>query len=121
MDILYKCSDVQTVKHATCGVHSLSLPKVESLLKCDIRNANHERVLLVIDRFNLERYTRACCCTRCVSDAAAIALNSLPPHYYAAAECSGNIGSPWVMIELAVAEAIEKVMENPRHEGAKIG
>jgi hypothetical protein len=47
---------------------------------------------------------------------AALALNCLPPHYYVDAGRGGEIGSPSVMVESAVIEAIERVMENPGHE-----
>lgn len=85
----------------------------EDTVNCNIRNANYERVLTVMEKFLKERYRNACSCPRCVSDMAALALNFLPPHYYT--EISKEIGSPWVMVETAVAEAIDRVMENPNH------
>ncbi len=86
-------------------------------MDCNIRNANYERVIAVMDKFLKERYQNVCSCPRCVNDIAAIALNFLPPHYYVAKEKEENIeiGSPWVMVETAVVEAIDRVMENPSH------
>lgn len=119
--VLYNSNDPQTLKHVTSGVNSIFVPKGEPLLKCEIRNANCERVLFIIDKFLKDRYSHACCCMKCFSDAAAIALNLLPPHYYAGTDGAGDYGSPWVMVETAVAEAMERVMENPRHEKTKRG
>ena len=81
-----------------------------------IKNANHERVLSAIDKLIHERHHRVCSCDRCVSDVVALALNILPPHYYVDSDQSKAFASPWVMIESAVAEAIERIKENPRHE-----
>jgi len=50
-----------------------------------------------------------------MNDTAALALNFLSPHYYVDADQNRALGSPWIMVENAVAEAIERVMENPRH------
>lgn len=83
-------------------------------MDCKVRNANYERVVAVMDRLLKERYKNACCCPRCVNDIAAIALNYLPPHYYV--EESREMGSPWVMVETAVLEAIDRVIENPNHD-----
>lgn len=87
----------------------------ESPLVFTIKNANHERVLSALEKL-IHRYPRICACERCVSDVAALALNYLPPHYYVDADRDAACGSPWVMIENAVKEAIERVMENPRHQ-----
>jgi competence protein ComFB len=89
--------------------------------RCMTRNANYDRVMNVVGAFLSGRYSHSCGCFRCVSDIAAIALNVLPPHYYVEAENSGIAGSPWVMVENAVVEAIERVMENPRHEARSGG
>lgn len=80
-----------------------------------VKNANYERVLSVMDRYLKEKYSDACCCPRCLNDIAALALNYLPPHYYVELIEGREIGSPWVMIETAVVEAIDRVMENPNH------
>jgi hypothetical protein len=50
-----------------------------------------------------------------MSDIAAMALNYLPPHYIVDPNDGKEAGSPWVMIETAVTEAIDRVMENPNH------
>lgn len=82
----------------------------------NVKNANYERVVSVMDNLLKERYRNVCACPRCINDIAAIALNYLPPHYYYVdAGESKEIGSPWVMVETAVLEAIDRVMENPNH------
>lgn len=80
-----------------------------------VKNANHEIVLSAIGIMIRSRYSHVCSCSRCISDMAALALNSLPPHYYVAAEDSIAFGSPLIMVECAVIEAIERVSDNPRH------
>jgi len=84
-------------------------------MECKVRNANYERVLMVMDKFLQERYRNICGCPRCINDIAAIALNYLPPHYYVDVHEEKEIGSPWVMVETAVVEAIDRVSENPNH------
>lgn len=81
----------------------------------NVTNANFERVLSVMDKFLVERYKDYCACPRCRCDIAAIALNYLPPHYIVETETGKEFGSPWVMVETAVTEAIDRVMENPNH------
>ncbi len=83
--------------------------------QCRVVNANYQRVLAVMDKFLQERYREFCKCPRCMSDIAAIALNYLPPHYVVEYEGSKEFGSPWVMVETAVNEAIDRVSENPSH------
>ena len=87
-------------------------------MQCDVKNANYERVISVMDKYLKERYRNVCSCPRCVNDIAALALNYLPPHYYVHADHgkeNKEIGSPWVMVETAVVEAIDRVSENPNH------
>lgn len=84
-------------------------------MQCNVKNANLERVLAVMDKYLRERYAHVCTCPRCVSDMAAIALNYLPPHYYVDAKTDRELGSPWIMVESAVMEAIDRVIENPNH------
>lgn len=91
---------------------------MRSGMDCNVRNANYERVIAVMDKLLKERYGNVCSCSRCANDIAAIALNYLPPHYYVDKEDSKDIGSPWVMVETAVVEAIDRVMENPNHPQA---
>jgi competence protein ComFB len=84
-------------------------------MNCNVRNANYERVVAVMDKLLKERCSDMCGCQRCIDDIAAIALNYLPPHYYVDFEEEKEIGSPWVMVETAVVEAIDRVLENPNH------
>ena len=80
----------------------------------NVHNANYERVVSVLDKLLTERYRNVCGCQRCLDDIAAIALNYLPPHYYVdVINAEKEIGSPWVMVETAVVEAIDRVLENP--------
>jgi len=81
----------------------------------NVTNANLERVLSVMAKFLAERYNESCDCPRCRCDIAAIALNYLPPHYIVETAAGRDYGSPWVMVETAVTEAIDRVMENPNH------
>jgi len=86
-------------------------------LRCNIVNANYKKVNSTIERFQQAvRFKGSCRCPKCVSDIAAIALNCLPPHYYVDASRGGDIGSPSVMVESAVIEAMETVGKNPRHQ-----
>ena len=84
-----------------------------------VTNANHERVLAIMDKFLAERYKDSCSCPRCRCDIAAIALNYLPPHYIVETDTGKEYGSPWIMVETAVTEAIDRVMENPNHQRLK--
>lgn len=82
-----------------------------------IVNANQEKVLFALDRLlRDERSGGSCGCAKCISDAAALALNCLPPHYFVDPGRGGEIGSPVVMVESAVKEALEIVKKNPRHQ-----
>ena len=87
---------------------------------CHVVNANYERVLAVMDKVLADRYQNICTCQRCMSDIAAIALNYLPPHYFAGGGEVKDFGSPWVMVETAVTEAIDRVTENPKHPQLKV-
>ena len=87
--------------------------------KPSVVNANLERVMAVVDKFLVDRYQNLCTCPRCMCDIVAIALNYLPPHYIVETETGKEFGSPWVMVETAVAEAIDRVMENPNHPRTK--
>ena len=89
-------------------------------MDCSVRNANYEKVVEIVDKFLKERYGDICSCPRCFNDMAAIALNYLPPHYYVDLNEKKDIGSPWVMVETAVIEAIDRVAENPNHPRVKL-
>lgn len=84
-------------------------------MDCTVKNANYERVVAVMEKLLGERYGAVCACPQCVNDIAAIALNYLSPHYYVNTQDGKEVGSPWVMVETAVAEAIDRVSENPNH------
>jgi hypothetical protein len=75
----------------------------------------------MIEKLLIDRYAHACSCRRCISDITALALNFLPPHYYVATdkERDREIGSPWLMIETSVEEAINIVLEHPSHSGRR--
>lgn len=83
------------------------------------KNANYDRVYAVIETLLKVKQVDFCGCPKCVNDIAAFALNCLPPHYYTEGNPdtgkSREVGSPWVMVQLAVSEAVERVKENPRH------
>lgn len=87
----------------------------ENLAENSVKNANYSRVVDAVDDLMKERYAHVCRCKTCRDDITALALNYLPPHYYVDACTQGKIGSPWLMVETAVHEAIEKVAANPRH------
>lgn len=78
-----------------------------------VRNANIEKVMAVIDRYLDESRMQGCTCEQCINAVVALALNYLPPHYYADAQREPEVGSPWIMVENAVEEAIEKIREEP--------
>ena len=81
-----------------------------------VENANHDKVMFYIDK-TLSETSRYCPCHRCRLDAAAMALNTLPPHYYVSAPNNNprEMGSPWILIEVAVREAMDSVRISPRH------
>lgn len=81
-----------------------------------VRNANYRKVISLVERFTPDNRYEFCRCERCLSDIIALALNYLPPHYYVDADMGSEIGSPWVMIEGAVIEAMDTVGKNPRHQ-----
>jgi competence protein ComFB len=80
-----------------------------------VQNANYKRVVTVMEKFLEERYHNICNCPRCRNDITAIALNFLPPHYFVDSDGGHEIGSPWMMVETAVVEAIDRVSEKPHH------
>ena len=84
-------------------------------MDCNVRNANYQRVMAVIEQVLREESRDLCSCQRCMNDVAALALNYLPPHYYVEQDGKRELGSPWLMVETAVREAIERVKELPHH------
>ena len=92
------------------------------IYKFKVANANYDKVFYYIDKM-LSENEKYCGCPRCRMDAAAIALNTLPPHYYVE---NGNkddkdFGSPWLLIEVAVREAMTKVLGSPHHPPKESG
>lgn len=85
-------------------------------MDCSVKNANYEKVMTVIEKFLREGGVHPCSCQRCLNDVAAIALNYLPPHYYVQKYDGHELGSPWLMIETAVRDAIERVTETHHHD-----
>jgi hypothetical protein len=83
----------------------------------NIKNANYTRVMAVIDKLLKagEGDKNWCRCTSCINEIAAAALNYLPPHYYVEDHDTAEMGSPWVMVETAVGEAIEAVNNGSGH------
>ncbi len=83
-----------------------------------IENANYDKVLYFIDKV-LSETERFCTCQQCRLDAAALALNTLPPHYYVKMDGPGRaeeLGSPWILIEMAVRESMARVNVFPHHK-----
>jgi len=89
---------------------------MESNTRFKVHNANYDKVSYFIEKL-LSESEHYCGCLRCRMDTAALALNTLPPHYFVDPTnlTSSEIGSPWILIELAVKEALERVRENPHH------
>lgn len=78
-----------------------------------VTNANYDRVLSVVNRYLDESRIPGCVCEQCVGGIIAWALNCLPPHYYVERQRDQEAGSPWIMVESAVLEAIEMLREQP--------
>jgi competence protein ComFB len=87
---------------------------IDAALK--VENANYVKVTYFIDKIQSEN-PGYCKCHRCRLDVAALALNTLPPHYFInpSHSRSQDLGSPWILIEMAVLEAMEKVSKFPHH------
>lgn len=83
---------------------------------CNIVNANHQKVLYILDRNLKDDRSGLCRCEKCICDMIAFALNCLPPHYYVDAKRGGAIGSPSMMVECAVREAMALIGKYPRHQ-----
>lgn len=81
-----------------------------------VENANNAKVFYFIDKI-LSENAGYCKCHRCRLDIAALALNTLPPHYFIepGRAKAYDLGSPWVLIEMAVVDAMEKVNMFPHH------
>ncbi len=81
-----------------------------------VENANLDKVLCLIDKV-LSESDNFCRCSRCRLDAAALALNTLPPHYFVTPDGNQDkeFGSPWILIEMAVHQSMNKVFLFPHH------
>ena len=69
----------------------------------------------------MKKFPDACCCSQCLSDIKALALNSLKPRYVSTDRGDlfewVHISDMMVKVEAlrAMTEAVEKVSRNPRH------
>jgi len=86
----------------------------EQLVK--VENANLAKVLFYLDKVVSET-GRYCNCKGCMQEAAARALNTLPPHYYPACADADlrEKGSPWILVDHAVRESLEHVSRKYNH------
>ncbi|MGC2422960.1 MAG: late competence development ComFB family protein [Nitrospirota bacterium] len=83
-----------------------------------IENANYDKVHYFVEKV-LSETERFCPCRQCRLDAAALALNTLPPHYFVKSggpSRAEELGSPWILIEMAVRESLERVALFPHHK-----
>ena len=85
----------------------MSLLQVERLFS--LTNANVGRVLTVVDRYRSDCVFACPSSEKCKGSIIAAALNTLPTHYYVDESRQRAVGSPWVLVESAVAEALETV------------
>lgn len=82
----------------------------------ELHNANEELVWAAIERL-LNDNLGFCRCRDCVLDAAALALNSLPPRYqvFAFHNNAPQTGEPGADVVSAVTTALKKVKRRPHH------
>lgn len=85
----------------------------------ELKNRNEEKVWMAIEH-QLGEDPSLCRCRDCILDAAAIALNSLPPRYhvYSFHEGGAKQGEDKVLLQeakKAVKEAFAKVTKRPHH------
>ena len=99
-------------KHST---GALNFMEKESLI-AKVENANFQKVQYYIEKV-LSESQDYCACHRCRLDVLALALNTLPPHYYVSPTHAPDrdMGSPWILIEMAVKEAFRRVGLTPHH------
>jgi len=71
--------------------------------------------MIVMEKIMARDGKNICTCSRCVDAVAALALNLLPPHYYAEPHEESETGSPWLMVETAVVEAVDRIAQKPGH------
>jgi hypothetical protein len=92
-----------------------NLAKNGELHTCTVKNANFRKVITVLEKFMQDDRYEFCHCERCMCEIAALSLNYLPPHYYVDPDRGDGIGSPVLMVEIAVIEAIGIVSNSPRN------
>ncbi|NTW65751.1 MAG: late competence development ComFB family protein [Nitrospirae bacterium] len=80
---------------------------------------NEQSQLLLCIRHVSSIYQASTKNNRAKCDIAAIAFNYLPPHYIVKTDVGKEYDSPWVMVETAVTEAIDRIMERPNHRRRK--
>ena len=84
----------------------------------ELKNRNEEKVWVAIEK-HLGENASLCRCRDCILDAAAIALNSLPPRYsvYSFHEKSGQAEAEAAVLEAeaAVGKAFGQVTKKPHH------
>lgn len=91
-------------------------PRNTTRMDYSLKNGNYELVLAVINDRLKDMNGNFCSCPRCLQDIAATALNMLPPHYFVVPGEGQEAGSPLIMVEAAVREAMERVKENQGHQ-----
>lgn len=80
-----------------------------------VHNANHDRVLSVLNAIRREDKSGHGFCPTCTNAIVATALNSMSPHYYVEQQYDQELGSPWLVVETAVRDAIERLHAQPDH------
>jgi hypothetical protein len=78
---------------------------------CSVTNANFDRIVSVVGKYLGESRVNGCTCEKCINSIIATALNALPTHYYVDKAWEHAVGSPWILVENAVAEAVERRQE----------
>lgn len=84
----------------------------------ELKNRNEEKVWMAIE-FHLDKNQSLCRCRDCILDAAALALNKIPPRYhvYSFHENAPGDDDETLMAEAkkAVSEAFKQVTKRPHH------
>lgn len=89
------------------------MPLPELMPFCSVTNANFGRVLSVVNKHLKASKSHPCACGKCANRIIAEALNSLPTHYFAEKDRESGVGSPWILVESAVTEAMERFHQAP--------
>lgn len=82
----------------------------------ELKNRNEEKVWQAIEKY-LDENEDLCSCRDCILDAAAIALNNLPPRYqvYTFHANAPEDNDPGDDVMAAVIKAFEQVKSKPHH------